>query len=259
MMVTEHLQDDRAGRINRHPQVAGSGSRPKERAKVAGLLHREYLLVLCEEPNQQVVVGEYEYKNDSRIGTRTRAIAASFSEFESQFEPTHDQCMIEEMGKSGDRKSLDEFLQSGRNIDDVGGNGLSIVCEAAKNNNIALVLACRLKNQTPNLSRKYRKTRRFQEQNRRAHVPQPTQKSKAQKSRVSDFSRCKKEEPFRRTPVLSLRRPRRVENAQRVCPHRTDNLLARDAVQSLVSPDDVVRIFTPGIVVRHGICLSALQ
>jgi len=70
-------------------------------------------------------------------------LADSFSEFlDCLVEIPNPYCRIEDLGKRGTRDDLEQYVAEGNSIDAVGKNHLTIVCEAIKFDNAAMIRAC---------------------------------------------------------------------------------------------------------------------
>jgi hypothetical protein len=88
-------------------------------------------------------LAEYTYDGDFPIAAVMHRLENSFTDFLNSIKEVivpHDD--IQELSKTGTAKDLDAFLRSGRSIDELSMHGSSILCDAIKYDNVAMVQAC---------------------------------------------------------------------------------------------------------------------
>ena len=85
----------------------------------------------------------YTYENQVRVAVTMLRIAPSFSEFIDRLVPIPVvYCPIEELGRSGTPEELVHYLKDGNSLDALSKNGFTILCEAIKFRNTAMLQAC---------------------------------------------------------------------------------------------------------------------
>jgi hypothetical protein len=90
-----------------------------------------------------ITLTEYIYDGDVSVGAKMHFVAHSFSEFISALEEIKaPQCRLEDLGRCGEPNDLVKYLAEGNSLNALDQHGVTIVCEAVKFNNIAMLDAC---------------------------------------------------------------------------------------------------------------------
>ena len=91
----------------------------------------------------RVWFAHYSTLNDIAVAATMTPMTSSFTQFLSNlYEIPPLYCRIEELGRKGTPDDLDRYLTEGNSIDAISKNGLSILCEAIKFDNMPMFEAC---------------------------------------------------------------------------------------------------------------------
>lgn len=82
-------------------------------------------------------------KHGEEVGLLMEPLASSFSAFlHSLTEIPVSYCRVEELGSKGGAEDLTQYLAQGQDLNAVSKNGMTIICEAIKSNNLPMIHAC---------------------------------------------------------------------------------------------------------------------
>jgi SMI1/KNR4 family protein SUKH-1/ankyrin repeat protein len=102
------------------------------------------ICIAIRGPVGTISLAELAYDDEGiETGAQVHLIANSFSEFVRSLSEIHKPIdPIAELGRKGTVATLERFLKEGHSIDEMGGNRLTILCEAVKNGNVEMMNAC---------------------------------------------------------------------------------------------------------------------